>query len=545
MNTILHTPEGVRDINPDELKKRLVIENKLLEVMREAGYLHMQTPSFEFFDVFANNIGLTPSRELYKFYDKEGNTLVLRPDFTPAMARAYSKLYFNDNSAVKLCYSGNTFVNGSDLNGRLKESTQVGAEFYNDDSCIADAGMIELVIRCMKTVGFDDFIVSVGNGNFFKGLFNELGVSAEDEKTLLELISSRNNTRVKDILSDLHVGDEMAELIVHISDRYTTRDSLFELRDHLTNETCHKAVDRVISIIEILEKKGFSRYISVDLGLLNKYDYYTGVLFRAYTFGFGDAIIKGGRYDNLVKEFGKDVPAIGFGVSVDELLIALAEQESCKKAGKNDYLTFAFTKGRLADKTLALLEKAGITCEEMKDKDTRKLIFVNEDLKLKFFLAKGPDVPTYVEHGVADIGVVGKDTISEENRKILEVLDLGFGKCRMCVCGPESAGKLLKTRDMIKVSTKYPRIAKTYFNDIRRQSVDIIKLNGSIELAPIVGLSDVIVDIVETGSTLRENGLVILEEICDLSARMVVNPVSMRLHSDRINDIISKIKEEL
>ncbi|MBO4267216.1 MAG: ATP phosphoribosyltransferase [Lachnospiraceae bacterium] len=545
MNGILHTPEGVRDINPDELKKRLLTENKLLEVMREAGYLHMQTPSFEFFDVFANNIGLTPSRELYKFYDKEGNTLVLRPDFTPAMARAYSKLYFNDNSAVKLCYSGNTFVNGSDLNGRLKESTQVGAELYNDDSCIADAGMIELVIRCMKTVGFDDFIVSVGNGNFFKGLFDELGVSAEDEKTLLELISSRNNTRVRDILSELRISDEMADLIVHISDRYTTRDSLFELRDHLTNEVCHKAVDRVISIIEILEKKGFSRYISVDLGLLNKYDYYTGVLFRAYTFGFGDAIIKGGRYDNLVKEFGKDVPAIGFGVSVDELLIALNEQESCKKAGKNDYLTFAFTKGRLADKTLALLEKAGITCEEMKDKDTRKLIFVNEDLKLKFFLAKGPDVPTYVEHGVADIGVVGKDTISEENRKILEVLDLGFGKCRMCVCGPESAGKLLKTRDLIKVSTKYPRIAKSYFNDIRHQSVDIIKLNGSIELAPIVGLSDVIVDIVETGSTLRENGLVILEEICDLSARMVVNPVSMRLHSDRINEIITKIKEEL
>ena len=181
----------------------------------------------------------------------------------------------------------------------------------------------------------------------------------------------------------------------------------------------------------------------------------------------------------------------------------------------------------------------------MKDKSTRKLIFVNEDLKLKFFLAKGPDVPTYVEHGVADIGVVGKDTIDEEGRKILEVLDLGFGKCRMCVCGPQEAGKLLATKGMIKIATKYPRIAKTYFNEVRRQSVDIIKLNGSIELAPIVGLSDVIVDIVETGSTLRENGLVILEEIVDISARMVVNPVSMRLHSKRIVELIEKVKEEL
>ncbi|MBO4904814.1 MAG: ATP phosphoribosyltransferase [Lachnospiraceae bacterium] len=545
MSNILHTPEGVRDINPSELKKKIEIENSLLDMMRDSGYLHMQTPSFEYFDVFANNIGLTPSRELYKFYDKEGNTLVLRPDFTPAMARAYAKLYHNDDHAVKLCYSGNTFVNGSDLNGKLKESTQIGAELYNDDTCAADAGIIELVIKCMKTVGFDHFIVSVGNGNFFKGLFDEIGISSENKRLLLELISSRNLTKVREILEDLDVDKDLTGLIVHISDEYTTKDSLFDLCKKIDNEVCKKAVERLISIIEILEKKGIARYISVDLGLLNKYDYYTGVLFRAYAFGSGDAIIKGGRYDNLVKEFGKDVPAIGFGVSVDELLMALGESGSCGKKKDNDYLTFAFTKGRLADKTLALLEKAGITCEEMKDKDTRKLIFVNEDLKLKFFLAKGPDVPTYVEHGVADIGVVGKDTIDEENRKILEVLDLGFGKCRMCICGPESAKKLLLTRDMIKIATKYPRIAKTYFNDVRHQSVDIIKLNGSIELAPIVGLSDVIVDIVETGSTLRENGLVVLEEICDLSARMVVNPVSMRLHSDRINDMIDKIKEEL
>ena len=181
----------------------------------------------------------------------------------------------------------------------------------------------------------------------------------------------------------------------------------------------------------------------------------------------------------------------------------------------------------------------------MKDSASRRLIFVNEELKVRFFLAKGPDVPTYVEHGVADIGVTGKDTIDEEDRKILEVLDLGFGKCRMCVCGHKSAAQLLEKRDIIKVATKYPHIAKTYFNDIKHQSVDLIKLNGSIELAPIVGLSDVIVDIVETGSTLRENGLDVLEEICDLSARMVVNPVSMRLHSKRIRALLDRIKEVL
>ena len=207
------------------------------------------------------------------------------------------------------------------------------------------------------------------------------------------------------------------------------------------------------------------------------------------------------------------------------------------------YLTFALGKGRLANKTLELLEQIGITCEEMKDKDSRKLIFVNEELKLRFFLAKGPDVPTYVEYGAADIGVVGSDTIMEENRRVYEVLDLGFGKCRMCVCGPESARELLKHHEMIRVASKYPNIAKDYFYNKKHQTVDIIKLNGSVELGPIVGLSDVIVDIVETGSTLRENGLQVLEEICPLSARMIVNQVSMQMETERIRNLIRRLKE--
>jgi ATP phosphoribosyltransferase len=209
------------------------------------------------------------------------------------------------------------------------------------------------------------------------------------------------------------------------------------------------------------------------------------------------------------------------------------------------YLTFALAKGRLAKKTLALFEQIGITCEEMKDEKTRKLIFVNEELKLKFFLAKGPDVPTYVEYGAADIGVVGKDTILEENRRVYEVLDLGFGKCRMCVCGPIEAKELLQNHERIRVATKYPNIAQNYFYNIKHQTVDLIKLNGSVELGPLVSLSDVIVDIVETGSTLRENGLEVLEEICPLSARMIVNQVSMQMETKRIRDLIMALKEKL
>ncbi len=206
-------------------------------------------------------------------------------------------------------------------------------------------------------------------------------------------------------------------------------------------------------------------------------------------------------------------------------------------------LTFALTKGRLADQTLELLSRVGISCREMEDKKTRKLIFRNEELGLCFFLAKGPDVPTYVEYGAADLGVTGRDIIAEEKRNVYEVLDLGFGKCRMCVCGPEKAKEALSRREMIRVATKYPRIAQDYFYNRRHQTVEIIKLNGSIELAPIVGLSDVIVDIVETGSTLKENGLAVLETVCDISARMIVNQVSMRMENERITGIISRLRE--
>ena len=205
------------------------------------------------------------------------------------------------------------------------------------------------------------------------------------------------------------------------------------------------------------------------------------------------------------------------------------------------YLTFALGKGRLASKTLELLERIGITCEEMKDKSSRKLIFTNEELKARFFLAKANDVPTYVEYGAADIGIVGKDTILEEGRKLYEVLDLGIGRCRMCVCGPESSGEYLKHHELIRVATKYPAIAKDYFYNKKHQTVEIIKLNGSIELAPLLGLSDVIVDIVETGKTLLENDLEVKETIVPISARLIANKVSYKFKHKEITALCQRV----
>ena len=220
-----------------------------------------------------------------------------------------------------------------------------------------------------------------------------------------------------------------------------------------------------------------------------------------------------------------------------------AFRDLIKEDRVNDYITIALTKGRLAAQTMNLLEQAGYYCEELKEKGSRKLIFVNEEQKLRFFLAKGPDVPTYVEYGAADIGVVGSDIIMEENRRVYEVLDLGFGRCRMCVCGPQEARELLLHHEMIRVTSKYPNIAREYFYNRKHQTVDIIKLNGSVELGPIVDLGDVIVDIVETGSTLKENGLTVLEEVCPVSARMIVNQVSMQMKTARIREILGAVRD--
>jgi len=548
MSQLLHTPEGVRDIYGQELQDNLKLKENLLVQLRKYGYKDIQTPTFEYFDVFSSNIGTTPSRELYKFYDKEGNTLVLRSDFTPSIARAFAKLYSEEKKAIRLCYSGSTFLNASDHQGKLKESTQVGAELYNEDSAKIDSEMIMLMIECMKESGLEDFMISIGNVEFFKGLCNEFGIDEVTENALREMIKNKNYFGVKSILDTLDIPADIYDLLLRIPDITGSIEEIKQICTTISNNRSKEALTRLIEIYEILEDNKMENYVSFDLGMLSKYHYYTGVIFRAYTFGSGDAVMKGGRYNNLLSEFGCNSPAIGFCIDLENLLEAIRRKEDASMKNskvKDGYLTFALGKGRLAKKTLELLEEIGITCEEMKDKDTRKLIFVNEELKLKFFLSKGPDVPTYVEYGAADIGVVGKDTILEENRKNYEVLDLGFGKCRMCVCGPASASELLKHHEMIKVATKYPLIAKEYFNNVKHQTVDIIKLNGSIELAPIVGLADVIVDIVETGSTLRENGLQVLEEVCPLSARMIVNPVSMKMESKRIYSIIEQLKEKL
>ena len=544
---LLHTPEGVRDIYGCEFVKKFELQHILFEVMNSYGYQGIETPTFEFFDVFSKEVGTVPSNELYKFFDKEGNTLVLRPDMTPSIARAVSK-YFHGDDPIRLCYMGSTFINHDKYQGRLKESTQLGAELMGDSSVKADVEMISMLVASLQKAGLKEFQISIGQVQFFRSLLLEADLEPEVEDALRFQISKKNIFAVEEILEESDMPDNLKKAFASLTTLAGSVEVLEKAKKLTDNEKALKAISILEDIYEGLKGCGCEKYVSFDLGMLSKYNYYTGIIFRAYTFGSGEAIVKGGRYDKLLSHFGRKLPAVGFAIVIDQLMLALERKEEAAKKQQvsgDRYLTFALGKGRLAKKTLELFEKIGIHMEEMIDPDTRKLIFVNEDLKLRFFLAKGPDVPTYVEYGAADIGVVGSDTIIEESRKMYEVLDLGFGKCRMCVCGPASAKEKLESQELIRVATKYPNIAKDYFYNKKHQTVEIIKLNGSIELAPIVGLAEVIVDIVETGSTLRENGLEVLEEVRPLSARMVVNRVSMEMERERIAKLINDIKAVL
>ncbi len=546
-NPLLHTPEGVRDIYGNEFVQKFELQQLLYRILAGRGYQGIETPTFEFFDVFSREVGTVPSRELYKFFDKEGNTLVLRPDMTPSIARAVSK-YFHDETPIRLCYMGNTFINYDKYQGRLKETTQMGAELMGDGSVASDVELLSVLIEALQEAGLREFQVSVGQVEFFKALLREAGIGNAAEESLRRLISDKNRFGAEELLASYDISEKLRATFLEMATLTGGEEALQKARSLTNNAEALEALERLQEIYEGLKEKDYEKYVTFDLSMLSKYNYYTGIIFHAYSYGYGEPIAKGGRYDNLLSHFGRELPAVGFAIVVDQLQRALRNDAEKKVNATGDgkrYLTFALTKGRLAKKTLELLEKVGITCEEMKDPDSRKLIFVNEELGLKFFLAKGPDVPTYVEYGAADIGVVGKDTLVEEGRKMYEVLDLGFGKCRMCVCGPESAREKLAHQEQIRVATKYPDIAKDYFYNQKHQTVEIIKLNGSIELAPIVGLSDVIVDIVETGSTLRENGLGVLEEVMPLSARMVVNQVSMKMESERITKLIQDLRAAL
>ena len=324
---MLHTPEGVRDIYSLEYGKKSVLEEKLQKVFHLYGYHDIQTPTFEYFDVFGKEIGTTSVKELYKFFDREGNTLVLRPDITPSIARAAMTVFDTDNLPIRLCYKGNTFVNQSSYQGRLHENTQAGAELIGIDSVEADAEMVVMAVDSLREVGLKEFQIHIGSVDFFESLIEETGLSSEDEARLRELISNRNYFGVEELLEQAQVKVTTKTALLVLEELIGGGEVLKEAKKVALNHKTIEAVKRLEELYQLLVAYGVDKYITFDLSMRGNYDYYTGIIFRGYTYGTGDAIVKGGRYDHLMEKFGKESPSIGFVIVVDELMNAFAIQK--------------------------------------------------------------------------------------------------------------------------------------------------------------------------------------------------------------------------
>ncbi len=326
-NKLLHTPEGVRDIYNGECERKQYILGKMREVIRTYGYSFIETPTFEFFDIFGKEVGTTPSKDLYKFFDREGNTLVLRPDMTPSIARAASKYFPIDKEPVRLCYEGNVFINNNSYQGRLKESTQLGVEFIGENSIDADSEIIALVVKSLRSVGLEQFQISIGHTGLFQGLVKEAGFFDDEIKALRNLIVNKNFYGVDEFIKRYSLPKSLVQLFDLLGKMYNSPDEWAEAmllaKDY---KEIYESLRYLKELYEILDIYGVTKYVSFEMGLVSTYKYYTGILFSGYTFGSGEPIVKGGRYDKLLSYFGKNAPAIGFALMADQLLIAMERQ---------------------------------------------------------------------------------------------------------------------------------------------------------------------------------------------------------------------------
>ena len=376
---LVHTPEGVRDIYGKEYANKQNIQKLFENKLHSFGYQNIQTPTFEFFDVFSREIGTTPSKELYKFFDKEGNTLVLRPDFTPSIARCAAKYFMDETIPLRFCYAGNNFINTNNLQGKLKETTQMGAELIGDASPEADAEMIAMLVEALLNAGLKEFQVSVGQIDYFKGLCANAGLDEETQHALREFISNRNDFGAQELLLGKNISAQSIEALLHVNSLFGSYDILDKALEYADNPRSQKAIERLKQVYKLLQIYGVDEYISLsefyfqfDLAMVSKYNYYTGVIFSAYTYQAGSAIAKGGRYDNLLEKFGKPAPATGFVVTIDDLVSVLTRQNLCPNLENKNLLLVYTDNFEMAAAKAKLYREQGYSTVLLKKKESEE-----------------------------------------------------------------------------------------------------------------------------------------------------------------------------
>jgi ATP phosphoribosyltransferase, regulatory subunit len=419
MKNLLHTPEGVRDIYDRECARKNIVEQRILRQMQLFGYSAIETPMFEFFDIFAKERGSVSDREMYKFFDRYNNTVVLRPDMTPAIARCVTKFYGEETMPQRLCYLGHTFTNSASYKGRLYEVTQSGAELIGDDSAQADAEMIAMVIQSLRSAGLKEFQVELGEVEFFRGLLEEAGISEEEGDELRELIENKNYFGVEDYISNVLKKADFKDVFLKLPELFGSVDNIRQAKEMTKNQRAQSAIDRLEKVHQILKEYGLTEYISYDLGMLSKFSYYTGIIFKAYSYGIGDYMVSGGRYDKLLVQFGRDISAIGFAITIDRLMSALSSQKVEFDTSTADVLV-VYEEQRTGEAVQVLTRYRRIGKRAMgmpmegekerkeyiayaKEKGMTQLIFMKETSILKTDINTGKDLEKNLEEILGEI----------------------------------------------------------------------------------------------------------------------------------------------
>ena len=535
--------DGRRDYIFEDAMIRRDICEKLVRLMSESGYKETVTPTAEYFDVFSADPTRSMGDNVYKFTDEHNRLMALRCDCTVPIARIAATKLTDTPLPYRLFYCQNVF-SAPKTGNALTESTQCGAELIGtdpDNTIEADIEILELAAKSMQALFGMDFRIELGHGKLFTTLAEIYNIDPETSETIRRLIETKNFASIESM--KIPKPFKMLPKMFGNADNEDLSE-LDEFAEETGSEKIREIIDYIKNLIIKLKEKGYGNCLSFDLGLVGRLDYYTGIIFGGFVRGLGHAVLLGGRYDNLTANFGRDLPATGFGITVDDIFDLLKNREDSKQPEQPlRPIRIALTKGRLEKKTIELLEKNGVDCSPLINKG-RKLVIPLNDGKFEVMLVKSRDVITYVEHGVCDLGIVGSDTITEYGSSLYELADLGFGKCRMALAGnakykndPENffGGYSKKV-----LATKFVHAVERYAAE-KKVDVEIVTIEGSVELAPILGLADGIVDIVETGDTLRENGLEIIEEIFPISARIVANVAATKLRKKEIDEMLSGV----
>jgi ATP phosphoribosyltransferase regulatory subunit len=540
-NYDLITPEGTRDLIFDECERLRITEQKLRTIFENSGFREIVTPGLEFFDVFSSKSRGFPGEELYKTTDDKGRVLALRPDSTLPIARIAATRLKNAARPLKIYYCQSVFRNNPGKRRRNDEIRQMGVELIGEESCIADSRIISLALEVLSLASTvkKRVMLEIGDIGIVSSLLSKLNASDDTKEKIRGLIESKNIPEISELLKEFDCA--AARDLLQIPTLFGSAKSLRENCRLVEDGETRGKIENLIDFCESLEtKNGID--ILIEPGFAGKITYYSGIVIRGYVEDCGEPLLSGGRYDNLLREFGGSDMATGFMVNVD--LFGAALEGAAKSESRP--VRIALTKGRLEKKVTELLENKGFDVAELRDKG-RKLIFranSPEGTVYEFILAKSPDVITYVDSGVCDLGVVGYDMIAEHGGKFFEILDLGIGVCRFALAGIAGEKDAFFADYKNKtIATKYPAVARAFFED-RGLDIDIVKIEGSVELAPILGLADAIVDIVETGATLRENGLEVYEDIIPVSARIIGNRTAYKMRRDELETFLNKLENK-